>query len=104
MKDVYLQLYSLFGDIDRDYVGALRKTKEAGYAGVEFAQSNYGGMAAGELKAVLKDLDLQPFSTHIRLEELEATLPIAQELELPYLVISGAYCYDLASAQTWPGS
>ena len=99
MKDVYLQLYSLFGDIDRDYVGALRKTKEAGYAGVEFAQSNYGGMAAGELKAVLKDLDLRPFSTHIRLEELEATLPIAQELELPYLVISGAYCYDLASAQ-----
>ena len=60
MKDIYLQLYSLYGDIDKDYVGALRKTKEAGYAGVEFAQSNYGGMSPQELKAVLGDLALRP--------------------------------------------
>ena len=26
MKDVYLQLYSLFGDIDKDFVGALERT------------------------------------------------------------------------------
>lgn len=99
MKDIYLQLYSLYGDIDKDYVGALRKTKEAGYAGVEFAQSNYGGMSPQELKAVLRDLALRPFSTHIRLEELAKTLPIARELEMPYMVIAGAYCCDLASAR-----
>lgn len=99
MKEIYLQLYSLYGDIDNDYLGALRKAKEAGYSGVEFAESNYGGMSSKELKIVLKELNLQPFSTHIRLEKLSQTLPIAQELEMPYIVISGACCYDQASAQ-----
>lgn len=98
MKDVYLQLYSLYGEIDKDYLGALKKSGEAGYAGVEFAQSNYGGMSPGDLKRVLSDLELRPLSTHIRLEELERTLPVARELGLPYIVISGAYCCDLSSA------
>lgn len=103
MEDVYLQLYSLYGDIDKDYLGALRKTKEAGYSGVEFAQSNYGGMSPRELKAALKELGLRPISTHIRLEELARTLPIAKELEMPYIIIAGAYCYDLASAREIAG-
>ncbi len=99
MKDVYLQLYSLYGEIDRDYRGALRRAKEAGYAGVEFAQSNYGGMTPQELGAALREVGLRPFSTHIRLEELAGTLPLAQVLGMPYIVIAGAYCCDLASAQ-----
>lgn len=99
MKEVYLQLYSLFGDLDQDYQGALRKIKEAGYSGVEFAQSNYGGMSPQELKSVLKEINLRPYSTHIRLGELSETLPVAKELEMPYIVIAGAYCYDSSSAQ-----
>lgn len=98
MKDVYLQLYSLFGDIDRDYEGALRRAAECGYAGVEFAQSNYGGMPPEKLKALLEELGLEALSTHIRLGELPETLKIAKALGLSYIIIAGAYCYDKESA------
>ncbi len=98
MKEVYLQLYSLFGDIDKDFSGALEYAARAGYRGVEFAQSNYGGMPIPELREKLRALGLIPLSTHIRLEELPETLKIAEKLEMPYIIIAGAYCYDGASA------
>lgn len=98
MKDVYLQLYSLFGEIDRDFPGALKRAAESGYAGVEFAQSNYGGFAPEVLKNMLDELGLIPLSTHIRLEELPKTLELSKTLGLSYLIIAGAYCYDEASA------
>ena len=99
MKDVYLQLYSLFGDIDKDFVGALERTAKAGYTGVEFAMSNYGDMPVEELAAHLKRLNLVPYSTHIRLWELPETIEIAKKLGMPYIIIAGAYCYDLESAR-----
>lgn len=93
-----MQLYSLFGDIDQDFSGALEYAARAGYRGVEFAQSNYGGMPIPELREKLQALELIPLSTHIRLEELPETLIIAETLEMPYIIIAGAYCYDNASA------
>ena len=67
MKDVYLQLYSLYGEIDRDYRGALRRAKEAGYAGVEFAQSNYGGMTPQELYDIYMEKNRENFNRQLGL-------------------------------------
>ena len=65
MKDfpVAIQLYSLREDITRDFYGTLKKVKEMGYDGVEFA-----GLAdknADEVKAWCEELDLTPISAHI---------------------------------------
>ncbi|MDQ0207830.1 sugar phosphate isomerase/epimerase family protein [Alkalicoccobacillus murimartini] len=90
---IALQLYTLRNETKEDFLGTLKKVKELGYDGVEFA--GFGGYEASELKAILEDLDLKPFSSHVGLELLEdnAEEIIAYHKELgvetmviPYLV------------------
>ena len=62
MKPIGLQLYSLREEAKDDFVGVLKKVAGFGYAGVEPAGMH--GMAAGEVRKVLDDLELLCCSTH----------------------------------------
>jgi len=67
---VALQLYTVRDETAKDFIGTLRRVAAMGYAGVEFA--GYGDLPAAELKQVIADLGLQPASSHVGLEALEA--------------------------------
>ena len=57
-----LQLYSVRGDMEKDFYGTLKAVKEAGYDYVEFA--GYYGKSAEEVKAILDELGLTCISVH----------------------------------------
>lgn len=76
---VALQIYSVRDFAEKDFKGTLKKVKEMGYEGVEFA-GLYGHEPA-EVKAMLEEVGLVPASAHVPLEEM---------LEDPHGVI-GAY-------------
>lgn len=67
-----VQLYTLREELNKDFLGTLKKVKEIGYDGVEFA--GFGGYEAAELKKYLEDINLKVISAHIGLEELKANL------------------------------
>jgi sugar phosphate isomerase/epimerase len=74
---VGLQLYSIREDCQKDLPGCLAAVAKMGYDGVEFA--GYYGRSADELRKMLGDLNLKPFSTHINIktltgDELEKTI------------------------------
>ncbi|MEO3945396.1 sugar phosphate isomerase/epimerase [Gorillibacterium sp. CAU 1737] len=90
---VGLQLYTLRDMTENDFPGTLRKVAELGYQAVEFA--GYFGMPASELKALLKELQLEAPSAHVGLtfdepDQISANLAkeidYAKELGLTYLV------------------
>ncbi|MCU6711404.1 sugar phosphate isomerase/epimerase [Paenibacillus sp. J5C_2022] len=65
---VALQLYTL-RDYDKgDFAAKLRKVREAGYDGVEFA--GFDDVPAEEMKAMLESNELQAMGSHTRIEEL----------------------------------
>ena len=59
---VGLQLYSVRGDMEKDFEGTLRAVKEMGYDYVEFA--GYYGKSAQEVKALLDEIGLVCPSVH----------------------------------------
>lgn len=67
-----IQLYTLREETSKDFVGALRKVAEAGFAGVEFA--GYGGLSADELKKLLDELGLKAIGSHVGIKRLEEAL------------------------------
>lgn len=69
---VGVQMYTLRDETEKDFVGTLRKVSEIGYAGVEFA--GYGGLAAGELKSIIDDLNLRSIGAHTGTDALEADM------------------------------
>jgi sugar phosphate isomerase/epimerase len=80
---VGLQLYSIREDCQKDLPGSLAAVAKMGYDGVEFA--GYYGRSAAELKKMLGDLNLKPFSTHINIktltgDELQKTVEFNLEL------------------------
>ncbi|MFA5341122.1 MAG: sugar phosphate isomerase/epimerase [Clostridia bacterium] len=65
---VALQLYSIRYDLDKDFENVLRKVKEFGYDGVEFAflynkKPEY-------VKELLNEIGLIPISAHVALDEM----------------------------------
>lgn len=65
---VALQLYTL-RDYDKgDFAAKLRKVREAGYDGVEFA--GFDDVPAEEMKTMLESNGLQAMGSHTRIEEL----------------------------------
>ena len=80
MKNVYIQVYSVRNEAQKDFVGSLKRIAEIGYAGVEFA--GHGGLSASEMKKVLTDLNLDPISSHIRVDEAEEDRDALRELAL----------------------
>lgn len=60
---VALQLYSVRDDMAEDFEGTLKKVKEMGYDGVEFA--GLFGKSASEVKSLVEKFGLNPISAHV---------------------------------------
>lgn len=66
---VAVQVYSVRKDAEADFYGTLKKIKEMGYDGVEFA--GLYGHSADEVKAMLDELGLKAMSAHVPFKELK---------------------------------
>jgi len=88
-----IQLYSLRYQCEENFLDTLKKVKESGYDGVEFA-NYYDGMTAVQLKKELDRLGLKALSAHIPLEQtpeqLEELAAFFTTLETPVVNCSGS--------------
>lgn len=85
---IALQLYSVRTDMEADFEGTLKKVKELGYDGVEFA--GLYGKSAAEVKKLCKEIGLVPISAHVPYSELlkgEETFKAYAEIGCKYIVI-----------------
>ena len=85
---IALQLYSVRTDMEADFEGTLKKVKELGYDGVEFA--GIFGKSAAEIKKICAEIGLVPISAHIPYDELlkgEETFKTYAEIGCKYIVI-----------------
>lgn len=67
---IAIQLYSVRDELEKDFIGTLRKIKELGFDGVEFA--GLYGHAPAEIKKILGDIVLTPVSAHVPYTDLVA--------------------------------
>ena len=67
---VALQLYTVRDEMEADFAGTLKKVKEFGYDGVEFA--GLFGKSAAEVKALCGEIGLVPVSAHVPLDDMVA--------------------------------
>ncbi|SEO16499.1 sugar phosphate isomerase/epimerase [Paenibacillus sp. OV219] len=79
-----LQLFTLRDELAQDFKGTLRQVAAMGYEGVEFA--GYGDIPAEEMKALLNELGIEGFGSHVGLQQLEENI----EGEIAYLKTIGA--------------
>lgn len=85
---VALQLYSVRDDLAADFEGTLKKVKELGYDGVEFA-GLYGHTAA-EVKALCAEIGLTPISAHVPFVDMindPDLIKVYKEIGCDYVVI-----------------
>ncbi|GHU78882.1 sugar phosphate isomerase [Clostridia bacterium] len=87
MEKRYLQLYSLGQSLREDFGGSLKKVREMGYTGVEFAGNFYGDYDAPALKSMLAELGLEPIGSHVKLDVIPEHLDYAAELGVKYLIV-----------------
>lgn len=98
MDTVYLQTYSLGRDFFNDFKGNLKKVKDIGYAGVEFA-GGYGGYSPADLKAYMEEINLIPFSSHVGYDQLEQNIEYLHDLGAKYMICPGAPFTDRKSCE-----
>jgi len=67
---IALQLYSVRGELEKDFEGTLRQVKALGYEGVEFA--GLYGHAPAEVKALCQEIGLVPVSAHVPFVDMMA--------------------------------
>lgn len=72
IRFVGLQLYTVRDEIARDFKLTLQRVAEMGYQGIEFA--GYGQLPSKEMAALLAELGLQAFGSHVGLFLLEQDL------------------------------
>lgn len=85
---IALQLYSVRTDMESDFDGTLKKVKDLGYDGVEFAGLH--GKSAAEVKKICDEIGLVPISAHVPYGELvkgEETFKTYAEIGCKYIVI-----------------
>ena len=63
-----LQLFSVREDLEKDFLGTLKKVKEIGYEGGELA--GLYGRSAEEVKAAFAEAGLIPISAHVAYQDL----------------------------------
>ena len=84
-----LQLYSVRGDMARNFYGTLKKVKEMGYDSVEFA--GLFGHTAAEISEMCADIGLTPISAHVPFVEMmadpEKTMETYAAIGCKYIVI-----------------
>ena len=89
MLPVGLQLYSVREDMEKDFKGTLKKVKEMGYEGVEFA--GLFDHSAQEVKEALEEAGLIPLSAHVpfldMLADPEGTMKTYAAIGCSYIVI-----------------
>ena len=88
-SNVALQLYSVREEMEKDFFGTMKKVKEMGYSGVEFA--GLYDHDPLEVKKMCEDLGLVALSAHVSLNELlgdlEGTLEWYKKVGCSYIVI-----------------
>ncbi len=67
---IAIQFYSVRDEAEKDFFGTLKKIKEMGYEGVEFA--GLFGHSGEEVKAMCEELNLTPVSAHVPLDDMIA--------------------------------
>jgi sugar phosphate isomerase/epimerase len=86
---VALQLYSVRNEMAGDFEGTLRKVKDMGYDGVEFA--GLFNRSIPEIKNLLMELNLLPVSAHVPFVEMildpEKVLGMYAELGCQYVAV-----------------
>lgn len=85
---IAIQLFSVRDEMAADFEGTLKKVKEFGYDGVEFA--GLGGKTAAEVKNICDGIGLVPISAHVPYAELlkgEETFKIYAEIGCKYIVV-----------------
>lgn len=85
---IAIQLYSVRDDMAADFEGTLKKVKELGYDGVEFAGLH--GKTAAEVKKMCDEIGLVPISAHVPYSELlkgDETFKAYAEIGCKYIVI-----------------
>lgn len=84
-----LQLYSVRDNMQEDFYGTLKKVKELGYSGVEFA-GLYGNDPL-EVKKMCEELGLTALSAHVPLQDfiadMEGTIECYKKVGCKYVVI-----------------
>lgn len=85
MEKVYIQTYSVFSDMQKDFRGTLKKIADLGYAGVEFA-GGYGGLTAAELDSYMKDIGLEVISSHVGLDQAEKDIDLLARVGARYMI------------------
>ncbi|MBQ7411673.1 MAG: sugar phosphate isomerase/epimerase [Clostridia bacterium] len=84
-----LQLYSVREDMEKDFLGTLKKVKEMGYEGGELA--GLYGKSAREVKAFCAEADLIPVSAHVAYQDLmpdiDGLVKAYKEIGCKYIVI-----------------
>lgn len=83
---ISLQLYTLREEMEKDFLGTLKKVAQIGYAGVEFA--GYGNLSADRLKEELDKLGLVASGSHVGLDLLRNNL---EEVIKYNLIIGNKY-------------
>lgn len=85
---IALQLYSVRDDMAADFEGTLKKVKELGYDGVEFA--GLYGKSAAEVKALCEEIGLTPISAHVPFVDMMNNpdlIKVYKEIGCDYVVI-----------------
>jgi len=89
IKRVGLQLYTVRGELKKDFDGTIAKVAATGYKEVEFAD-DYGGHSPKEVRVLLDNHGLASPSAHIRYDLIEnkwpETLDAAHVMGQTYLV------------------
>lgn len=85
-----LQLYSVREDLEKDFLGTLKKVKEMGYEGGELA--GLYGKGASEVKAMFDEAGLIPISAHVAYQDImaggiEEVVKCYKEIGCKYIVI-----------------
>ena len=75
---VSLQLYTLRGELEKDFIATVKRVGELGYDGVEFA--GFGGLSSDEMNLVLAESNLYSVGSHTGFGEFESSL----EADLEY--------------------
>ena len=86
---IAIQLYSVRDDMEKDFIGTIKKVKELGYEGVEFA--GLFGRTGKEVKAICDEIGITPVSAHVpyydMLENPEAVLQDYRDMGCKYVVV-----------------
>ena len=95
LEKIGVQLYSVRGDMEKDFEGTLKNVADIGYKQVEFA--GYFGRSPADVRAILKRLELDAPAAHIGTpasltNDWQKTIDNAKVMGHKYLIV--AYIED----------